>query len=148
MPASKVILVSNPAELDAVFAIRQAVFVVEQEVTPEEEFDEFEETSRHLLAYGQDGQPAGCSRWRFTENGVKLERFAVHKAYRGQGIGADLVQATLDDIAQHPDTQGKKQYLHAQLPAMPLYARFGFEKEGELFMECDIEHYTMARRGA
>ena len=76
---------------------------------------------------------------------MKLERFAVRKRYRGQGIGAALVQATLDDIEQAPNTAGQKRYLHAQLPAMPLYARFGFEKEGDLFIECDIEHYTMAQ---
>ncbi|HAA16234.1 MAG TPA: GNAT family N-acetyltransferase [Cytophagales bacterium] len=148
MPVSnsfQVIRTTTAEELNKVFAIREEVFVVEQEVEPEEEFDEFEETSYHFLGLDENGEPAGCARWRFTDNGVKLERFAVRKAYRGKGMGGALVQAVLDDIGAHSKTAGKKRYLHAQLPAMPLYARFGFEKEGDLFLECDIEHYTMVQ---
>lgn len=140
----KVVKATDEAVLKTIFAIRQEVFVVEQEVEPEEEFDEFEDTSVHFLAYGADGEPAGTARWRFTSGGVKLERFAVRKDYRGQGIGGALVQAVLDDINATPEAAGKRKYMHAQLPAIPLYARFGFEKEGEMFEECNIMHFTMA----
>ncbi len=129
-------------QLDRVFSIREEVFVTEQEVDPSEEFDEFEESSRQFLATIET-HDAGTARWRFTDKGVKLERFAVLKSMRNKGVGQALVQAVLDDIASHKDTAGKKLYLHAQLDAVPLYSKFGFQKVGDIFEECNIKHYKM-----
>ena len=128
--------------LQAAFDIRELVFVVEQEVDAAEEYDEFEDSSVHFLAK-VEGTPVGTARWRFTQNGVKMERFAVLKVARGKGVGQALVAAVLGDIDQHPDTNGKKKYLHAQIHAMPLYAKFGFQVVGDQFEECAILHYKM-----
>jgi predicted GNAT family N-acyltransferase len=136
---SKVI---SPEELELVFRIREEVFVFEQQVAPEEEYDEFEDRSVHFLAkYGD--LPVGTARWRFTGIGVKLERFAVLKPYRSKGIGKALVSTVLEDINQTPAANGKVRYMHAQLAAIPLYSKFGFEKEGEMFEDCQILHYKM-----
>jgi predicted GNAT family N-acyltransferase len=129
-------------QLKTVFGIREEVFVIEQEVDPSEEYDEFEDISIHFLAKSGK-EPAGTARWRFTDKGVKLERFAVLKSKRGQGVGFDLVHAVVEDIRNHPGSKGKKLYLHAQLDAMPLYAKFGFQKVGDMFEECNIQHYKM-----
>lgn len=126
----------------AAFGIRELVFVVEQEVDAAEEYDEFEDSSVHFLAK-VDGVSVGTARWRFTANGVKMERFAVLKAARGKGVGQALVAAVLEDISKHPEAQGKKKYLHAQIHAMPLYAKFGFQIVGDQFEECAILHYKM-----
>lgn len=131
--------------LQAAFDIRELVFVVEQEVDAAEEYDEFEDSSVHFLAK-VEGTPVGTARWRFTQNGVKMERFAVLKVARGKGVGQALVAAVLGDIDQHPDTKGKKKYLHAQIHAMPLYAKFGFQVVGDQFEECAILHYKMELR--
>ena len=131
--------------LQAAFDIRELVFVVEQEVDAAEEYDEFEDSSVHFLAK-VEGTPVGTARWRFTQNGVKMERFAVLKVARGKGVGQALVAAVLGDIEQHPDTKGKKKYLHAQIHAMPLYAKFGFQVVGDQFEECAILHYKMELR--
>ena len=131
--------------LQAAFDIRELVFVVEQEVDAAEEYDEFEDSSVHFLAK-VEGTPVGTARWRFTQNGVKMERFAVLKVARGKGVGQALVAAVLGDIDQHPDTNGKKKYLHAQIHAMPLYAKFGFQVVGDQFEECSILHYKMELR--
>jgi predicted GNAT family N-acyltransferase len=128
--------------LQAAFQIRELVFVVEQEVDASEEYDEFEESSIHFLAK-LDGAPVGTARWRFTANGVKMERFAVLQEARGQGVGQALVAAVLADINQHPDGKAKKKYLHAQIHAIPLYAKFGFQAVGDQFEECAIQHYKM-----
>jgi predicted GNAT family N-acyltransferase len=128
--------------LKAAFQIRELVFVVEQEVEAAEEYDEFETTSVHFLAV-LEGAPVGTARWRFTSNGVKMERFAVLKEARCKGVGQALVAAVLKDIEMHPDGKGKKRYLHAQIHAMPLYAKFGFQQVGEQFEECAILHYKM-----
>lgn len=121
--------------------------MVEQEVDREEEFDAFEEESIHFLARNAAGLPVGTARWRFTNQGVKLERFAVLMAFRGQGIAQALIQAVLNNISAHPKAKGKQLYLHAQLDAMPLYARYGFVPKGELFDECNIMHCTMVKQG-
>jgi predicted GNAT family N-acyltransferase len=134
--------ITQEEELKSAFNVREKVFVVEQEVDPAEEYDEFEASSTHFLAWLHD-QPVGTARWRFTSNGVKLERFAVLKEARGNGVGQALVAAVLADIASNPDTAEKQKYLHAQLTAMPLYSKFGFEKEGDIFDECNILHYKM-----
>lgn len=134
--------ITTEEELKSAFKIREEVFVIEQEVDPAEEYDEFEETSTHFLAM-LDGEPVGTARWRFTKNGVKLERFAVLKEARGKGVGQALVAGVLSDISTDTNTVGKLKYLHAQLTAVPLYSKFGFEKEGDIFEECNILHYKM-----
>lgn len=134
--------VQSEAMLQTVFQIREEVFVIEQQVDPAEEYDEFEDTSVHFLATAE-GEPAGTARWRFTQNGVKLERFAVLKPVRGIGVGQALVREVVADISAHPEAKGKLLYMHAQLDAMPLYAKFGFQKVGEMFEECQIQHFKM-----
>ncbi|MBC7920948.1 MAG: GNAT family N-acetyltransferase [Ferruginibacter sp.] len=137
-------LITQPDHLREAFRIREEVFVREQNVPAEEEYDAHEDVSRHFLAL-RDGQPCGTARWRFTDYGIKLERFAVRKDFRGQGVGSALVQAVLDDIGAVEGTRGKLVYMHAQLTAMPLYAKFGFRPVGDRFEECAIPHYKMQR---
>src|ERR1700748_2086846 len=96
----KVNKVSTPADLDKVFEIRRQVFVVEQNCPPGIEW-EFEDESTHFLAT-VNGEPAGASRWRKTDKGYKLERFAVLPMFRG-GVGRALVQAVLDDLPADAD---------------------------------------------
>ncbi|MDB5145167.1 MAG: family N-acetyltransferase [Mucilaginibacter sp.] len=132
--------VTDPAELEKVFAIRREVFVGEQNCPPELEW-EHEEESNHFLAT-VDGVPAGASRWRKTDKGYKLERFAVLKNFRGEGVGQVLVQTVLDDLPKDADYV----YLHAQVQAVSLYERFGFEKTGPEFEEAGIMHYKMIKK--
>lgn len=140
MPQLSVQKVSNTEELTHVFAIRKEVFVVEQHCPPELEW-EFEEESTHFLAK-VDEWPAGAARWRKTDKGYKLERFAVAKAYRGLGLGKALVAAVLADLP----ADAAYVYLHAQLQAMGLYAAFGFVPEGPQFEEAGIQHFKMVLR--
>jgi len=130
--------------LKTVFNIREQVFVNEQEVSPEEEYDEFEDISTHFLAR-VDGIPAGTARWRPTAKGIKLERFAVLKPYRRLGVGQALVKGVLEDIALQKSHVAQFLYLHAQLPAVSLYEKFGFKTEGKTFIECGIVHYSMKK---
>jgi predicted GNAT family N-acyltransferase len=134
--------ISDKKSFEEACKIRHLVFVIEQGVMPEDESDEFEETSTHFLAK-LDGKPVGTARWRFTKNGVKMERFAVLKEARRKGVGQALVTAVLADLDSTPESKGKIKYLHSQLEAMPLYSKFGFEKVGEMFEECNIQHFTM-----
>lgn len=138
----KVILASSKELKKKAFAIREEVFVVEQKVSSDEEFDEFEDESHHFVALDSNDEPIGSARWRKTEKGVKLERFTVKKNLRGKGLGSAIVQAVLDDL-QEKVSAGTFLYMHAQLDAIPLYAKFDFQKKGEQFDECGIMHYLM-----
>ena len=135
--------ITDLRDLDAAFTIREKVFVQEQNVPADAEYDAHDRaaTTRHYLARVA-GQPAGAARWRPTDHGVKLERFAVLPEFRNHGVGEALVHQVLADVrAEAPEAA--QVYLHAQLRAIPLYERTGFGKVGEMFAECDIQHYKM-----
>lgn len=135
-------LITSDADFDVVKRIRYQVFVLEQEVEPELEFDEYEETSNHFLAY-LHGEPVGTARWRQTHQGIKLERFAVLASARKQGVGYQLVESVLEHITK--TTPKPYVYLHAQVTAVHLYEKFGLKKSGNMFEECGIKHYKMER---
>ena len=132
--------VNDPAELEKVFAIRREVFVGEQNCPPELEW-EFEDESTHFLAT-VDNEPAGASRWRKTDKGYKLERFAVLRKFRGKGVGQELVKTVLSDLPE----DATYVYMHAQIQAVSLYEKFGFEKTGPEFEEAGIRHYKMEKK--
>lgn len=141
---AKIIRIDNKEDLKHAFDVREEVFVVEQKVSREEEFDEFEEESRHYLVMDND-IPCGASRWRTTDYGVKLERIAIKESHRGKGLASQLMQAMIDDIHNDNQVPSDRLYLNAQVNAMPLYSKFGFLAEGSTFMECDILHQKMVR---
>jgi len=127
-------------ELESAFAIRRKVFVEEQGCPPELEWEN-EDVSTHFIAL-LDYQPCGACRWRKTDKGYKLERFAVLKEFRGKRVGQALLAAVLDDLPEDADYI----YLHEQVDAVGLYAKFGFAVEGEQFEEAGIQHFKMVKR--
>ncbi|MFD1255318.1 GNAT family N-acetyltransferase [Mucilaginibacter terrae] len=138
----KISKVTEQPDLDKVFAIRRKVFVDEQNCPPELEW-EFEDESTHFIAM-VNGVPAGACRWRKTDKGYKLERFAVLTSFRGFGVGQALVQAVLNDLP----ADANYVYLHAQIQAVTLYEKFNFEKTGPQFEEASIQHYKMVLKGS
>ncbi|NOX47228.1 MAG: GNAT family N-acetyltransferase [Chlorobi bacterium] len=121
--------------------IRKRVFVEEQKVPPELEYDGFENESHHYLLL-LNNEPIATARWRKTDEGIKLERFAMLPEFRDKGLGSKLLQRVLNDVS----TFGTTVYLHAQIKAVPYYERVGFEKKGDMFIEAGIEHYLMELR--
>lgn len=127
-----------PSKLhDKTMSIRTKVFIQEQNVDASIEIEYEEESTHYLLEY--KGLPAATTRWRATDKGIKLERFACHSEYRGKGFGKDLLLKMLADVIG----MKKKIYLHAQAPVIEFYKKFGFEEEGDHFWEADIEHALM-----
>ncbi len=132
--------IDTEEDLKKVFQVRLEVFVNEQKVDEDDELDEFEDTSTHF-ALKEGDKVVGTSRWRKTEKGYKLERFAILKEYRGKGYGADILQTTLDDVLKV--RKDEYIYLNAQTYALGFYGKLGFEAKGEEFDECGIMHYEM-----
>jgi predicted GNAT family N-acyltransferase len=120
--------------------LREMVFIEEQKVDPSLEFEYEDESLFYLLEI--EGKAVAMGRWRETEKGFKLERFVTLKEERGRGYGKYIVQEILSDILP---TQ-KIIYLNAQTQALGFYEKLGFIKEGEPFIEADIEHYLMIYR--
>ncbi|SHL94712.1 GNAT family N-acetyltransferase [Hymenobacter psychrotolerans] len=134
--------ITSESDLQTALTIRHTVFVLGQNVPADLENDAHDRTdATHYLALADDGTPCGAARWRVTENGVKLERFAVLADYRNQQAGAALLRQVLQDVqAAHPQATV---YLNAQLPAVRFYERHGFEKVGEMFEEGGLQHCKM-----
>lgn len=122
--------------------IRCQVFVKEQGVDPVLEMDVFDKTASHYLFFSND-VAVGTARWRFTEFGIKLERFAILKEFRGLGYGAQLVSAVLKDIS----SQEKSIYLNSQVNVLNFYQKLGFVSQGSQFEEAGIYHYKMIFKG-
>ena len=123
--------------MQAALKIRQVVFVEEQQVDPEIEYDEYEDVATHVIAFV--GEIAvGTARWRLAQESYKLERFAVLESYRGQGVGAALVKFVMKQLGQD-----RSIYLNSQMVALPFYEKLGFEAIGEVFYEANIPHRKM-----
>lgn len=117
--------------------IREEIFIEGQGVPREIELDEHEDTATHILAVA-DGNILGTARWRFTEKGVKLERFAVPEQHRGKGVGVALVQFALDELREENTI-----YLNAQEQVIGFYEKLNFNGEGDKFNEAGISHLKM-----
>ena len=133
----KKILFNNKNEIQKCFNIRREVFVDEQKCDPKDEY-EFEEESTHYLLSNKNA-PLATARYRKTENGIKMERFAVLKAERGKGYGLKMLQQMILDLSCF----NEKKYLHAQVQVVEFYEKVGFKKIGEIFDEVGIMHYKM-----
>ena len=134
--------VQTPGDLAAAHRIRKEVFVIEQNC-PEDIEWEFEEESHHFVAL-LNGEIVGTARWRETEKGYKLERFAVLMPHRNKKVGDAILTHILTDVPK----DGKPVYLHAQLAAKNFYRKHGFEPKGEHFWEGGIEHVKMQMQRA
>lgn len=137
----KIEKIESEETLQQAFEIRRQVFVIEQNVDPAEEYDEFETGSQHYIALWND-TPVGTARWRKTENGHKLERFAVLEEARANKVGKSLLLQCLKDVPK-----GGMIYLHAQVQVIPFYEKSGFEAIGEEFIEAEIRHRKMIYKG-
>jgi predicted GNAT family N-acyltransferase len=141
MPVN-VIKITSDEDRQKAFEIRQKVFVEEQCVDPELEYDQFEESSTHYLAK-LDGAAVGTARWRHTDKGIKLERFAVLSEHRDKGVGKKLLESVLADVIKE---RASLIYLHAQMQVIPFYEKFNFVPGGDIFEEAGIQHRVMKMR--
>lgn len=117
--------------------LRVAVFVVEQGVPIELEWDEADAISLHAVAYDERGTPVGTG--RLLPDG-HIGRMAVLRSMRGTGIGSQVLHA----LVKEAQRQGHHALvLHAQTHAIAFYTQHGFVARGEEFMEAGIPHREM-----
>lgn len=139
MPATfKVKTATWPDDAATLKAIRFEVFVGEQGVPAESEIDDNDPLSIHAIAWS-DGQAAACG--RLLPDG-HIGRMAVRKPWRGQGVGALVMQHLMERARQRGD---REVVLSAQTHAMGFYEKFGFVAEGDEYLDCDIPHRDMRK---
>lgn len=121
-------------------AIRTEVFIHEQGVPQELEWDGEDPHAVHALAADPNGNPIGTARLLLHGDLAHLGRMAVVPSWRGQGVGASLLKRLLDEARQGG---AMTVFLNAQTYAMPFYERFNFVREGGEFLDAGIPHYRM-----
>ncbi|MEW2399095.1 GNAT family N-acetyltransferase [Streptomyces sp. NPDC046862] len=142
----------DPADREACFAVRKEVFVVEQGVPQDLEYDTYDADAVHVLAVRDDGVPLGTGRLLYGEAAAaktdgdvtvgSLGRLAVTREARGLGVGAALVRA-VEDAARARGLAAVD--LHAQTHALGFYERLGYVAYGAEFPDADIPHRAMRR---
>ncbi|RYE09812.1 MAG: GNAT family N-acetyltransferase [Hyphomicrobiales bacterium] len=120
-------------------ALRRSVFVGEQHVPPEEEFDSYDLTATHVVAL-LDGSVVGCLRILFLAEHVKFGRVVVAATARGQGIASRMMRYAMDLAAARGQTRF---YLTAQSDKLALYEKLGFVAFGEEFQDGGMPHFAM-----
>ncbi len=156
-------VVTDREALEAVYAVRMTVFVEEQKVPAEEELDAYDLTATHFAAWAAaDGtvpvpggkSPESCApeeagnivgAARLLDKGAdvgKIGRVAVLLAHRGNGVGALLMRAVEGEAVRRGFT---RLILEAQCYAIPFYEKLGYIAEGDVFLDCNIEHRLMTK---
>ncbi len=124
-------------------AIRKAVFVDEQGIPAELEWDAADAGCVHAVARNSQGIPVGTGRLLPYQPGTaKIGRMAVLPGQRGTGIGRQVLDALMAAAQARGDASV---LLHAQASAAPFYLRAGYVVEGEPFEEAGIPHLAMRR---
>ena len=140
--AESITVVQTNWQLDEelIKSVRMPVFVQEQQVPYEIDFDSNDALAVHWLAYGNKNVPVGTA--RLLKDG-HFGRMAVIKMFRNMGIGRSIIQAAMD----HAGSVGMESiYLNSQLQAKTFYEGLGFKEYGDVFLEANIEHVSMSKK--
>jgi predicted GNAT family N-acyltransferase len=150
--AYQVRIAEDPADLEACFTVRKEVFVGEQGVPEDIEYDAYDAAALHVLAVRDDGVPLGTGRLLHGRAAAakvggdlsvgSLGRLAVTREARGLGVGVALVRA-IEDAARARGLTAVD--LHAQTHALGFYERLGYEAYGPEYLEAGIPHRAMRR---
>ena len=129
-----------PSDFDDLHYVRNLVFVVEQQIPVELEFDELDQQCHLFIARDSECRPIGTA--RLSPEG-KLGRMAVLPEWRGQGVGQSLLRAVIEKAR---NLNLPKVTAHAQLSALGFYEKSGFIKVGDVFSEVGIPHQAVQIR--
>jgi len=134
---------TRKAELNGAFNVRREVFITEQKIAEEEEWDGLDDTCLHFVAK-RGAEVIGTARLRFLEPGhAKIERMAVLIPYRRHGVGTGILANVEEALMSRGISEA---VLHAQITAVPFYRSCGYKANGPHFYEAGIEHVKMVKR--
>ena len=132
--------VSSENDLKGSFQVRRRVFVEEQEIPEDEEYDGYDKDCLHIVA--KEGEAViGTARIRFPASHIaKVERMAVLPQFRRSHAGRGLILFVHSLLK---DRNIKRAILHAQYAVIPFYRSCGYSETGNPFWEADIKHIKM-----
>ncbi len=136
----KIAEATREQDINACFAIRTQVFVIEQNVPEALEWDGLDKESRHYLLT-DEGKPCATLRTRQLDEKLKIERMAVLSECRGHGFGQQLLEYVID-LAKS-ELEISEVVLSAQCHAIPFYQKLGFSVCSDIYLDADIEHRDM-----
>jgi predicted GNAT family N-acyltransferase len=122
--------------------LRIKVFIGEQGVAAAEEKDDFDEVSLQIVGLDDTGVIATCRPRDLGSGEWKLERMAVERRLRGNGVGRQLLAGAESEARERG---ARAIVLHAQRRAESFYAAKGYVAKGEVFLEAEIEHVRMRK---
>lgn len=126
-----------PDDSELMRELRTKVFVLEQGVDKNIEWDGRDHLCQHVIAYSTASEPVGTG--RILPSG-HIGRIAVLPSWRGKGVGSAILESLIS-IARNTDAD--KVYLNSQVRAINFYRRYDFIAEGPVFMEAGIPHQRM-----
>jgi len=134
---------SSDQDRDAGYALRRAVFEVEQGVPRPLDRDALDFNADHVVAFDPSGACVGTGRIvRIDNRTCQVGRQVTAASVRGMGVGAQV----LDYLERMARLRGLAEMIvHAQIPAEPFYARRGFVREGQVFQEQGVPHVLMRK---
>ncbi|MGB8451085.1 MAG: GNAT family N-acetyltransferase [Anaerocolumna sp.] len=129
-------------DLSEVFKIRRKVFIDEQGIAPEEEFDDYDNLAVHALVYDNTNNKKAVATGRVYHDGenYRIGRIAVLKEERGKYYGDFVVRLLVDKAFL---AGAEEVIINAQVNAIKFYEKIGFIPYGDIFDEAGIEHVVM-----
>lgn len=133
-------IVQDAKDMASCFALRDEVFIKEQDVPPAEEVDGEDDQCIHVLATVGD-TPIGTARFQPKNGAIKIQRVCIRKVDRGKNYGAGLIRFIADHV-KHNRSETRL-ILGSQTHACAFYEKLGFTAFGDEYMDAGIPHYDM-----
>lgn len=135
------IIAKTDEQMNDAYTIRRIVFIDEQQVPEEEEFDQYENESIHVVLY-ETQNPIGNGRFRTIDGIGKVERICVLESARNKGAGK-VIMEKMEQIARSEGISKLK--LNAQTHAEKFYKNIGNTTVSDIFMDAGIPHVAMVK---
>ncbi|MDF0727965.1 GNAT family N-acetyltransferase [Cytobacillus sp. S13-E01] len=135
------IIAKTDEQMNDAYTIRRIVFIDEQQVPEEEEFDQYENESIHVVLYDNQ-EPIGNGRFRTIDGIGKVERICVLESARNKGAGK-VIMEKMEQIARSEGISKLK--LNAQTHAEKFYKNIGYTTVSDIFMDAGIPHVAMVK---
>ncbi len=125
------------------FEVREKVFIKEQNISKEEEYDGIDNKCEHIVGY-VNNEPVATGRIVIKDGNYYLGRIAVVKEHRGNGYATSLIKEMITHLKQKNISEV---YLSSQFYVKELYEKIGFKSFGDVYLDCNIEHISMVYKG-
>ena len=138
--ATRIITAPTPEQMQQAFDLRIRVFVHEQAVPLEEEFDGLDEQASHVIIFDEEDQAVGTGRMILRDQVAKMQRITVDASCRGRGVGRQVMMG-LESLAR--DAGARIARLNAQTRVIGFYESLGYFAYGDLHLDANILHRWM-----